>query len=35
MASEEAEVGWKITALSFARTPIGWFIIEMGNVYPA
>lgn len=35
LASEDAEVGWKITALSFARTPIGWFILEMGNVYPA
>lgn len=29
-----AEPGWRISALNLGRTPKGWFLLEMGNVYP-
>jgi hypothetical protein len=29
-----AEPGWKISALHLGRTPKGWCLLEMGNVYP-
>jgi hypothetical protein len=29
-----AEPGWRISALHIARTPKGWHLLEMGNVYP-
>lgn len=33
-ASELARVGWQVSALVFGRTKIGWFVTEVGNVYP-
>src|SRR5436309_6358719 len=33
-ASELAEVGWGITAAHFVRSPDGWRLVEIGNVYP-
>lgn len=29
-----AEPGWRISALNLGRTPQGWCLLEMGNVYP-
>lgn len=29
-----AEPGWRISALHLGRTPKGWCLLEMGNVYP-
>ncbi|MCA1707303.1 MAG: hypothetical protein LC808_30170 [Actinobacteria bacterium] len=29
-----AEPGWRISALNLGRTPKGWCLLEMGNVYP-
>lgn len=33
-ASELARVGWQVSALAFGRTKIGWFVTQIGNVYP-
>lgn len=29
-----AEPGWRMSALHLGRTPNGWCLLEMGNVYP-
>lgn len=29
-----AKVDWRISALHLARTSEGWYLLEMGNVYP-
>lgn len=33
-ATDLARVGWQVSALAFGRTKIGWFVTEIGNVYP-
>ncbi len=33
-AVEIARIGWSLSAASFGRSPEGWHILEMGNVYP-
>lgn len=33
-ATELARVGWQVSALVFGRTKNGWFVTEIGNVYP-
>jgi hypothetical protein len=34
-AAEIARLGWGVSALAFGRTEAGWYILEMGNVYPS
>jgi hypothetical protein len=33
-ATELARVGWQVSALAFGRIETGWFVTEIGNVYP-
>jgi hypothetical protein len=32
--AEVAEPGWRISALNLGRTSEGWYLLEIGNVYP-
>lgn len=34
-AAEIARIGWGVTALALGRTEAGWYVLEMGNVYPS
>ncbi len=34
-ATEIARLGWGLSAASFGRTEAGWYVLEMGNVYPS
>jgi hypothetical protein len=34
-AAEIAKLGWSVSALLFGRTEAGWYVLEMGNVYPS
>jgi hypothetical protein len=33
-AAETAQIGWELSAAAFGRTQDGWYVLEMGNVYP-
>lgn len=32
--TEIARIGWELSAAVFGRAPDGWYVLEMGNVYP-
>jgi len=34
-ATKIARIGWGVSAPGFGRTEAGWYLLEMGNVYPS